>query len=457
MEKTHEIDMTTGSLLPKIIRFALPVMFSGFLQLLFNAADLIVVGRFAGDDALGQVGATGSLINLIVNLLIGLSIGANVTLARYFGAKNDKAINETVHTTMVLAVLGGLLIGVLGFTLAKPMLRLMKTPPEFLDGAALYMRIIFIGVPVTATYNYGAAILRAVGDTRRPLFFLMAAGVLNIPLNLFFVIVCHLSVAGVALATIISEALSMVLVVRCLMKSTGAYKLEIKKLRIYGDKLAQLIRIGIPAGLQGCVFSISNVVIQSAVNSFGTAAISGVTAANSIDGFMFCFVDSINQTATATVSQNMGAREYKRVSKTVLTCSLIVTVLSLFLAGVAILFRTPLVKIYASEKEVIEYAVYRILITCPLYFTCGLMNMMAGVNRGLGYSIMPTVVTLIGACAFRLVWIYTVFAASPTFLVLFISYPITWSLTAVVHYICYFLVKKRSFAKNEALYSATAV
>ena len=454
MNKTHEIDMSTGSLLPKLLMFAFPVMLSGFLQLLFNAADLIVVGRFAGSDALAQVGATTSLINLIVNLLIGMAIGANVTLARYFGAKDSRGISDTVHTTMIVALIGGTVIGLIGVIFSKSFLRMMSTPPEILDGAALYMRIIFIGAPVSAVYNYGAAIMRAVGDTRRPLYFLMAAGVLNIFLNLFFVIVCKLAVAGVALATIISEALSMVLVVRCLMRSHGAtYKLELSKLRISGRILFQLVRIGIPAGLQGCVFSISNVVIQSAVNSFGAAVISGNTAASSIDGFMFCCVDSINQTATSSISQNMGARKYDRVRSVVRICSAIVVILSIVLAAIAIIFRTPLISIYAEEKEVIKYGAYRLLVTCPLYFTCGLMNMMGGVNRGLGYSIMPTVVSLVGACAFRLIWVYTAFAAVPTIFMLFVSYPITWSITAVAHFVCYFIVKKRAFAKNEELFA----
>lgn len=453
MAKKHEIDLTHGSLLTKIFMFAIPVMLSGLLQLLFNAADLVIVGHFAGSDALGQVGATTTLINLIVNLLVGLSVGSNVTLARYFGAKDSKAISETVHTTMALAVIGGILIGVLGFSLARPLLQMMATPPELLEGAILYMRIIFAGIPVAAIYNYGAAILRAVGDTRRPLYFLALAGVLNVVLNIFFVTALNMAVAGVALATVSSQCLSMVLVVRCLMKSDAAYKLELKKLRLYKDKLLELLRVGLPAGLQSCVFSISNVLIQSTINTFGAAVVSGNTAAASIEGFMFCAVDSLNQTATAAVSQNMGAREYKRTEKVVWLCSVLTVIVATVLGLGVTLFRESLVSIYATDTEVLAHGAYRLLLICPLYFTAGLMSMMGGVNRGLGYSMLPTVVSLIGACALRIIWIYTVFTLAPTIFTLFISYPITWAITAVAHYVCYFIIRKRAYAKNEALYA----
>lgn len=451
--KSHEIDMSIGSLLPKLFMFSIPIMLSGLLQLLFNAADLVVVGKFAGSIALAQVGATTAIINLIINLLVGLAIGTNVTLARYFGAKDERGISETVHTTMVLAVVGGTLIGVIGVAFARPLLTMMGTPADILDGAVLYMRIVFVGAPVSAVYNYGAAILRAVGDTRRPMYYLMAAGVLNVLLNLFFVIVCKLAVAGVAIATTLSQVLSMVLVVRCLLKSEGFYRLEIKKLRIYKDKLFQLLRLGIPAGLQGCVFSFSNVIIQSSINTFGSAVISGNTAAASIDGFMFCVVDSFNQTATSAISQNMGARDYKRAEKVVLYCTIITTLLGVAVGLIALIFRQPLISIYAEEAEVIEHGAYRLLVLCPIYFTAGLMNMMGGVNRGLGYSMLPTIVSLIGACAFRIIWIYTVFAAVPTLFVLYISYPITWTITAAAHYVCYFAIRKKAYARNEAIYA----
>lgn len=452
MIKKHEIDMSVGALLPKLVMYTIPVMLSGILQLLFNAADLVVVGRFAGSEALAQVGATTAIIHLIVNLLIGLATGTNVTIARYYGAKDAKGMSETVHTTMVLAVIGGVLIGAIGTIFARPLLTMMGTPAEILDGAVLYMQIVFIGMPVSAVYNYGAAILRAVGDTRRPLYFLAAAGVVNVLLNLFFVIVCKLAVAGVALATTLSQVLSMVLVVRCLLKSEGIYRMEFGKLRLYRDKLYHLLRLGIPAGLQGCVFAFSNVIIQSSINGFGAAVISGNTAAASVDGFMFCAVDSFNQTATSAISQNMGARDYKRSEKVVRYCTVITALLGVVVSMIALILRDPLIGIYASEPEVIESGAYRLLVLCPVYFTAGLMNMMGGVNRGLGYSVLPTVVSLVGACAFRIIWIYTVFAAVPTLFMLYVSYPITWAITAAAHYVCYFIIRKKAYEKNEALY-----
>ena len=452
--------MTCGSLVPKMIAFAVPVILSGLLQLLFNAADLVVVGRFAGSEALAQVGATGAITRLIVNLFVGMSVGASVVVSHAFGSKDAEGISDAVHTTMLFSLLGGLVVGAAGFILTPALLRMMGTPEEIMDGAVLYMRIILIGAPITCIYNYGAATLRAVGDTRRPLYFLTAAGILNVVLNLFFVIVLRMAVAGVALATVLSQALSMVLVLRTLMQSDADYRLVPKKLRINGKILARLLRIGVPAGIQGCLFSISNVVVQSALNTFGTVTISGVTAANSVEGFMFCAVDAFNHAATAAIGQNMGAREYGRVRLTVRTSTVMVIVVSLVLSGIFILLRSPLVSIYASDPEVIEWGAKKLMISMPIYFFGGLMNMMAGVNRGLGYSMLPTVISLIGACAFRLIWIWTVwaaFAATPSsFFVLYVSYPIAWILTTAAHYVSYFVIRDRAFAKNEALMEAKA-
>ena len=454
MKKSHELDMTCGSLMPKMLAFAVPVILSGLLQLLFNAADLVVVGRFAGSDALAQVGATGAITRLIVNLFVGMSVGANVVMAHSYGAKDAEGISDTVHTTMLFALLGGLVIGVAGFVLAPTLLRLMGTPADILDGAVLYMRIILIGAPITCIYNYGASVLRAVGDTRRPLYFLTAAGILNVLLNLFFVIVLHMAVAGVALATVLSQALSMVLVVRTLMTTDADYKLLPKKLRIHGGILARLLRIGVPAGIQSCLFSISNVVVQSALNTFGSVTISGVTAANSVEGFMFCAVDAFNHAATAAISQNMGARNYDRVRLVVRTSTVLVVAVSLILSTIFLLLRSALVSIYASDPAVIEAGAKKLLISMPIYFFGGLMNMMAGVNRGLGYSMLPTTISLLGACVFRLIWIWTIFAWTPTFFILYVSYPISWILTTAAHYISYFVIRQRAFEKNDALLAA---
>ena len=456
MKKKHELDMTVGSLVPKMISFAVPVILSGLLQLLFNAADLVVVGRFAGGDALAQVGATSAITRLIVNLFVGMSVGASVVMAHAFGSKDSKSISDAVHTTVLFSLIGGVVVGAAGVALTPALLRMMGTPEDIMDGAVLYMRIILIGAPITCIYNYSAAVLRAVGDTRRPLYFLTAAGILNVLLNLFFVIVLRMAVAGVALATVLSQALSMVLVLRTLLTSDGDYRLVPKKLRINGEILGRLLRIGVPAGIQGCLFSISNVVVQSALNTFGTVTISGVTAANSVEGFMFCAVDAFNHAATAAIGQNMGAREYGRVRMTVRTSTVMVVIVSLILSGIFILLRYVLVGIYNSDPEVIEWGAKKLMISMPIYFFGGLMNMMAGVNRGLGYSMLPTIISLIGACAFRLLWIWTVFAVTPTFFILYVSYPIAWILTTVAHYVSYFVIRDRAFAKNEALMEAKA-
>lgn len=327
MKKSYEIDMCNGPLLGKLLIFALPLMLSGILQLFFNAADIIVVGRFTGSHALAAVGSTSSLINLLVNLFIGFSIGANVLTAQYYGAKDQKNIHQTVHTSILVSILGGFLLVVIGLLLARPLLELMATPDDVLDQATLYMQIYFCGMPATMLYNFGAAILRAIGDTRRPLYFLFTAGVLNIFLNLFFVIVFHMGVAGVALATIISQALSAFLVVRCLTRLDGLCRLHLRQLKIYPEKLVRIIQIGLPAGLQGAVFSISNVLIQSSVNSFGSIAMAGNTAASNLEGFVYTSMNAVYQTALSFTSQNMGAGNYKRIGMILRRCVALVTVI----------------------------------------------------------------------------------------------------------------------------------
>ena len=287
MAKSYEMDMTSGPLLKKILIFSVPLMLSGILQLLFNAADIIVVGQFTGSSALAAVGSTSSLINLFVNVFIGFSIGANVLVAQYFGARDEKNVHETVHTSILLAIICGLILIVAGISLAPPMLELMDTPDEVLGQAVLYMRIYFVGMPATLVYNFGAAILRAVGDTRRPLYYLFVAGCVNVVLNLFFVVVCGRGVDGVAIATVISQVISAALIVRCLVKSDGMCRLNLSMLKLHRQKVIQIARIGLPAGFQGAIFSISNVLIQSSVNSFGSIAMAGNTAASNIEGFIF--------------------------------------------------------------------------------------------------------------------------------------------------------------------------
>ena len=447
-KKSYEIDMCNGPLLSKIVLFAIPLMLSGILQLLFNAADIVVVGRFAGSASLAAVGSTSSLINLLVNLFIGLSIGANVLVARFFGAKLLRDLEETVHTSILLAVIGGVFLAVLGILLAAPLLTLMGTPEDVLPLSVIYMRIYFVGMPATLLYNFGSAILRAVGDTRRPLYFLLFAGVVNVVLNLIFVVVFHMGVAGVALATAISQCVSAFLIVRCLVHSDGPYRIRKECLRMNTKKVIDIAKIGLPAGLQGMVFSISNVLIQSNVNSFGSIIMAGNTAASNIEGFVYTAMNALYQTALSFTGQNYGVGNWKRITKILVYCLGLVTVVGLMFGGGAVLFGQQLLGIYSSDPQVISYGLLRLEIICAPYFLCGLMDVMVGGLRGLGYSVVPMFVSLTGACALRIVWIYTVFAADPRLEVLYFSYPVTWAVTFLAHLICYIYIRRKLSAKR---------
>lgn len=440
--------MCNGPLLGKILLFALPLMLSGILQLLFNAADVVVVGRFSGSHALAAVGSTGALINLLVNVFLGLSIGTNVLTAQYFGAKNEKGLSETVHTSILLSFVFGVLLIAVGILLAKPLLRLMATPDEVLDQAALYMQIYFVGMPAMMAYNFGAAILRAIGDTRRPLYYLLMSGVVNVILNLCFVVVFHMGVAGVALATVASQMISAFLVLRCLIKSDGMYRLELRKLRLYKDKVINMARIGLPAGIQGAIFSISNVLIQSSINSFGSIAMAGNTAAGNLEGFVYTSMNSIYQTALSFTSQNMGAGNHKRIRKILGICLIVVTVIGLVMGLGGYAMGETLLGIYSSDPEVIQYGIRRLSLVCAPYFLCGLMDVTVGSLRGMGYSFMPMVVSLIGACGFRVLWILTVFQWHRSLRTLYFSYPISWALTAGTHLICWWVLTKKYQEKD---------
>lgn len=442
-KKSYEIDMCNGPLLGKILRFSIPLMLSGVLQLLFNAADIIVVGRFTGSDALAAVGSTGALINLLINVFIGLSIGTNVLVARYYGARDAQGLSETVHTSVLLSFICGVIMIFVGILLAEPLLSLMGTPDNVLSQAALYMRIYFVGMPVIMLYNFGSAILRALGDTRRPLYFLVIAGAVNVVLNLFFVIVFHMGVAGVALATVISQVISAGLILNCLIQSDSIYRLHLKKLHIHKDKLIGIAKIGLPAGMQGAVFSISNVLIQSSINSFGSIAMAGNTAAGNIEGFVYTSMNAIYQANLSFTSQNIGAEKYSRITKIMLLCVGIVTTVGIVLGMGATLLGKPLLSIYSSDPEVIQYGLNRMQIVCALYFLCGIMDTMVGSMRGMGYSILPMIISLTGACGLRILWIFTVFAADRTLFVLYLSYPISWALTAAVHLICFFFARRK--------------
>lgn len=443
--------MTVGSLLPKLFAFALPVLLSGVLQLAFNAADLIVVGRYCGENALAAVGSNMALVSLLVNVLMGMGTGASVLAARYFGARDEKQMQETVQTTVIVAAVGGVGFAVLGFFLSAPLLVLMSTPAEVLPLATLYLRIYFCGLPVMALYNFCSAILRSVGDTRRPLYYMAIAGALNVVLNVFFVVVMQLSVAGVAIATVVSQCVSCFLVLRCLRRSDGIYRLQRGKLHFSPVQFKKLLTIGVPAGIQGSLFSISNVLVQSSVNSFGAAVMAGNSAAGSIEAFGFCAQDSINQAAVASVSQNMGAREYPRTKKAVLYCTLLEIAFSVVLSGCFMLFRYPLLSIYTKDAEAMAAGSTRMLVLGAVYFLNGLQNMMTGAIRGHGYSYLPTAITLMGICGLRVVWITTAFAATRSLIVLYLSYPISWLITSAAQYICYFATRNRAYARNEAL------
>lgn len=450
MKKSYEIDMCNGPLLGKILLFSVPLMMSGILQLLFNAADIIVVGRFAGSSALAAVGSTSALINLLINVFVGLSVGVNVLVAKYYGGRREKDMSETVHTAITTSVLSGLFLVVLGLVAAKPLLHLMGTPDDVLSQSVLYMRIYFLGMPVLMLYNFGAAILRAIGDTRRPLYFLFAAGIVNVVLNLFFVIGLGMGVDGVAWATVISEHISALLVLKSLMEAPGALKLSLKNLRIHPKKLKRIIKIGLPAGMQGAIFSISNVLIQSSVSSFGSIAMAGNTASSNIEGFVYTAMNAVYQTNLSFTSQNLGGRKYSRINKIMYICLGVVTVVGLSLGLTAVLGGRMLLGIYSSDPEVLRYGMLRLGIICTTYFLCGIMDCMVGSLRGLGYSIIPMFVSLTGACGFRVLWVFTVFAAYHSLDVLYLSYPVSWAITAAAHMITFRKIR-RKIPKQDAM------
>lgn len=441
----YEIDMCNGPILKKMLIFTVPLMLSSVLQLLFNAADIIVVGKFAGDNSMAAVGSTSSLINLLVNLFVGISIGANVLVARYFGAKQDKDLSETVHTAMAVSVISGIFLTIVGIAGAPAILKLMKTPGKVLDLAVTYLRVYFVGMTAMMIYNFGAAILRAKGDTKRPMYFLVLAGVINVILNLIFVIIFKMDVAGVALATTISQCVSAALVVMCLIKSDDAIKLNLKKIRIHGDKLLKILQIGLPAGFQGTLFSLSNVVIQSSINSFGEIVVTGSSAAANIEGFVYVSMNAFSQAAISFTSQNVGAGRYDRVNKILYTALGCVTVVGLVLGNLAYFFGENLLNIYTDNPLVVEQGLIRLSFICTTYALCGIMDVLVGSLRGLGYSIVPMIVSLIGACAFRIIFLATIFKLEEFHYIetVYLTYPVSWILTITAHVISFVLIKRR--------------
>lgn len=450
----YEIDMTHGPILKKLLLFTVPLILSSILQLLFNAADVVVVGRFAqqGDLCLAAVGSTGSLTSLIVNMFVGLSVGTNVVAARAWGSGDHKAMEESVHTSMLVSVVSGVILAVVGVIGARVFLEWMNTPKEVIDLSSLYLRIYFAGMPANMIYNFGSAILRSVGDTRRPLIYLIIAGVLNVILNLFFVIVLHMDVEGVALATIISQAVSATLVVICLMRSEGGLRLTLKKLRIAGDTLKEIARIGLPAGFQGVLFSISNVMIQSSINAFGATVMAGSSAAGNLEGFVYVGMNAFHQAAVSFSSQNLGAGEYKRIWRIAVVCQVCVTVVGLLMGVGVWFFGSELLRIYTTSQEVVNAGLVRLSYVCLPYALCGMMDVMTGSLRGIGYSVMPMLVSILGICVFRVAWIATVckLPACSDIDFVYLSYPISWIITLIAHTVCFVWAMRRVKLKLNA-------
>ena len=438
----YEIDMCNGTLMDKLISFSLPLMLSGILQLLFNAVDIIVVGRFTGSQALAAVGSTTALINIFTNLFIGISLGANVLAARFYASGKEKEMSETVHTSITLALISGLVMALAGVLLARFALNLMGTPNDVIDQSVLYMRIYFLGMPFFMLYNYGAAILRAVGDTKRPLFFLVISGMTNAVLNLVLVIVFHMGVAGVAIGTIVSQLISSILVLRCLYTSNTSYRLYFSKLGIKTQYLKQIFQVGIPAGIQSTVINLSNALLQSSVNSFGSVAMAGYTAANNIFGFLYMSVNAVTQSCMSFTSQNYGVKKLKRMDRVLLDCMILSVGVTLTLGCGAYFFGPELLKIYTSDADVIRCGVEVLAFTTVPYFCCGIMDLLPGALRGMGYSGVPMILSIIGTVGTRIVWIFGLFPAHRSLSFLFISYPVSWIITIILQVICFCFVRK---------------
>lgn len=443
--KKYSMDMCEGPILKKMLIFALPLMASSLLQLLFNAADIIVVGRFAGDTSLAAVGSTTSIVNLLVNLFIGCSIGANVLVARYFGAKRLEDLSETVHTAMAIGIVSGIGLTIVGIIGAPIILRLMKTPEEVLGLAVVYLRTYFLGMTAMMIYNFGAAILRAIGDTKRPLYYLMTAGVINVSFNLLFVIVFKWGVFGVGIATTISQIVSAILVFRCLMKEQEEIRIYPRKIKLHKEKLLNILQIGLPAGFQSTLFSISNVFIQSSVNSFGAVVMAGNSAAQNIEGFIYVSTNAFHQAAVSFTSQNYGAKKYDRINHIMFVAQGCTIIIGSIFSGAAVAMGPALLSLYTTSPDVVKAGMVRLMIIGLTYPLCGIMDTMVGSLRGMGYSVVPMIVSLLGACATRLVWLATVFQidAFHTIETVYIIYPISWVFTALAHIITYVIVRNR--------------
>lgn len=443
-QEASALEMSSGPLTRRLLRFALPVMFTGILQLLYNAADIVVVGQFGGGHAsVAAVGSTGALVNLLVNLFMGVSVGANFLAAKLAGAKDTAGLRRCIHCAVGASVIIGVLAGIVGFFTSTPLLRLMDSPEDVLPLSSLYLKIYFLGMPALVVYNFGAAILRALGDTKRPLVYMAISGMVNVVLNLFFVCVCKLDVAGVAIATSVSQFLSAFLVLRCLTKRQEEFRLVLREIRLHKEPLVEMLRTGIPAGLQGVLFSLSNVIVQSAINPFGSAAMAGNSAASSLEGFIYTALNAFYQATLTFISHNLGAKNYHRILQVFWQCLAMVAILGISLCGLLYLFHDFFLGLYISPEDgelaqVLETGRLRIGCISIFQFLGGFMEIGCGGQRGLGRTWLPTLVTFFGSCALRIIWVHTVFSSVGTLESLYISYPISWALTFLVHCACFF-------------------
>ena len=435
--------MCNGTIMDKLISFSFPLMLTSILQLMFNAVDIIVVGRFSGSQSLAAVGSTTALINIFTNLFIGISLGANVLAARYYAAGRDKEMSEAVHTAIFLALISGLIMAVVGVGASRFALTLMGTPDDVIDLSVLYMRIYFMGMPFFMLYNYGTAILRAVGDTKRPLFYLIAAGLANVVLDLLLVIVIPMNVAGVAVGTVASQMVSCILVLRCLYRTEGSYQLRFSRLTIKSEHLKMIFQVGVPAGIQSTVINFSNALLQSSVNSFGSTAMAGYTAANNIIGFLYSAVNAVTQACMSFTSQNYSVGKPKRMDRVLVNCIILTVSVSAAMGIGAYAFGGQLLKIYTSEADVIRCGLEVLSITTVPYFLCGIMDLFPGAMRGMGHSGVPMILSVIGTVGTRIVWVYLLFPHHRSLYFLFISYPASWILTIIMQAVCFYFVRKQ--------------
>ncbi|MBQ5592222.1 MAG: MATE family efflux transporter [Clostridia bacterium] len=452
----YSIDMTTGKLLPKIISFTIPLMLTGLLQIVYNAADVMVVGRFAGSLSLAAVGATSSLVHLSLNIFLGLATGSGVVAAKHIGAGNASSVHRTVHTSMLLALVSGIAIALLGFVLSPFALRAMDIPDDVFPLSVTYLRIFFLGTPASMLYNFGAAALRATGDSKRPLYILTFSGVVNVVLNLIFVIFFKMNVAGVALATIISQLVSAVFVLYILINANSVIRLSLRKMRFYKAELLDIIRIGVPMGIQGSLFSLSNVIIQSSINSFGAAAIAGNTASSNIDSVIHICCNSVSQSATTFTSQNYGAGQIKRIRRIYFNCVGLTVVIAAICCAFLLTFGTQVLGIFSTDPAVVDMGLVRMRLFAITYVFNSILDVTTGQMRGLGKSVAPMLVTMAGVCGLRIIWVYTVFRAFRSMQVLYLSYPVSWAVTGAVLLVMYIITFRKILRRSEGNEAACA-